>query len=111
MNITKLIEYIEQNFRKTLYRIDYEILDDISKQNFSEEQIKNAVEICKQNNTDSVKYLQRVIQNTKTEETKKPSWYEIQDEIKAVPLSAEERKEMEELLKPFNPRTNYPIIY
>lgn len=101
MNINKLIEYIEQNFRKTLYRMDYEILEDIEKANYTEQQIKDAIAYCIEHNTDSIRYLQRVLQNTKIEVSKKTSWYEIQDEIKTVPLSAEERKEMEKLLKPF----------
>lgn len=88
MNIDNLINYVEKNFRKTLYRIDFEILEDISKQNFSEEQIKNAVEICKQNNTDSVRYLQKVLQNTKQEA--KTEW--LDTETNKQPLDAEDKK-------------------
>jgi len=88
MNIDNLINYVEKNFRKTFYRNDYEILEYISKQNFSESEIKNAVEICKQNNTDSIRYLQRVLQNQKKET--KTEWLDI--EVPKKLIDAEDRQ-------------------
>ena len=91
MNINKLIEYIEQNFRKTLYRMDYEILEDIEKANYSEQQIKDAVAYCLEHNTDSIRYLQKVLQNQKKEEPKKTSWIDNEELVKEM-LDAVERK-------------------
>ena len=89
MNINKLIEYIEQNFRKTLYRMDYEVLEDIEKQNYTEEQIKNAVAYCLEHNTDSIRYLQKVLRNMKTEEPKTTWMDKTQDKEL---LDAEDKK-------------------
>lgn len=100
MDINSLLEYIEQNFRKTLYRMDYEILEDIAKQNYSEAAIKSAIDYCIEHNSDSTRYLQKVLQNTKQEKTKKISWLD-NDNIKAVPLKSKELKEMGELMKQF----------
>ena len=88
MNINSLIEYIEQNFRKTLYRMDYEILEDIEKANYSEQQIKDAVAYCLEHNTDSIRYLQKVLQNQKKEI--KTEWLDTKTDKQ--PLDAEDRK-------------------
>lgn len=88
MNINSLIEYIEKNFRKTLYRIDYEILEDIEKANYSEQQIKDAIAYCLEHNTDSIRYLQKVLQNQKKEI--KTEW--LDTETDKQPLDAADRK-------------------
>ena len=101
MNIDSLIDYVEQNFRTTLYGIDYEILESISKSNYSESQIKEAVNRCKENNTDSIKYLQKVLINMKQNNIsiQKPSWMDTN--IKAEKCSDEELQELQEMMKEF----------
>ena len=91
MDINSLLEYIEQNFRKTLYRMDYEILEDIAKQNYSEAAIKSAIDYCIEHNSDSTRYLQKVLQNQKKEEPKKTSWIDNEELVKEM-LDAADRK-------------------
>lgn len=93
MNINNLIEYIEQNFRKTLYRMDFEILENISKQNYTELQIKQAVDYCKEQNVDSLRYLYKVLINMKQNETtiSKNKWLDDEN-IKSEPLDKEDKK-------------------
>ena len=101
MNINSLIEYIEKNFRRTLYRMDYEILEDIEKANYSEQQIKDAVAYCIEHHVDSLRYLEKVLINMKQDKQviNKPSWLDM--DIKAEKCSEEELKELEELFKEF----------
>ena len=102
MNINKLIEYIEQNFRKTLYRMDFEILENISEQNYSERQIIEAVKYCNEHNTDSIRYLQKVLLNQKQEV--KTSWLDKKQTKES--LNAEDKKWAEKVNAYYDTITN-----
>lgn len=57
VNLEKLISYIETNYRSNLVPIDYEILKEISEK-YKSEEILRAIQYCKKQNSNSLKYLQ-----------------------------------------------------
>jgi len=109
MNINSLIDYVEKNYRRLNHRTDFEILENISNSDYSELHIKKAIDYCKDHHVDSLRYLEKVLINIKKgylsdkpeyKVLEKPSWLDL-PEIKKVPLSYDERKELEELLEEF----------
>lgn len=93
INLDMFINYVQENFRKNLYPMDYEILHNIAKEN-KKEDIINAINYCREKKIDSVKYLQRVLANKSYEEDKEvldnPKW--LNEEIITEPLSKEDRQ-------------------
>lgn len=57
VNLEKLISYIETNYRSNLVPVDYEILKEIS-ETYKSEEILKAIQYCKKQNSNSLKYLQ-----------------------------------------------------
>lgn len=93
INLDMFINYVQENFRKNLYPMDYEILQNIANENKKEDIIK-AINYCKEKKIDSIKYLQRVLTNKFYEEEKEildnPKW--LTEEIITEPLSKEDRQ-------------------
>ena len=97
------IEEIEK-WKPILTPNDYEIINKIV-ENFTIDQVKEAIPICEENNARSLKYLIQVLTNPKSKikPTKKivpiPDW--INNEPKYVRASDETIKELEEAFKEF----------
>lgn len=97
------IEEIEK-WKPILTPNDFEIINKIV-ENFTIEQVREAIPICEENNAYSLKYLIQVVTNPKkkTTTTKKtspvPDW--INKKIEYVRASDEKIKELEEAFKEF----------
>lgn len=96
------IEEIEK-WKPILTPTDYEIINKIV-ENFTIEQVREAIPICESNNAYSLKYLIQVLTNPKRNTTTKkyantPKW--LKEDIESDDLPEEEIKRLEELLKEY----------
>ena len=90
---------IIQTYKANLTPNDYEMLNEVIDK-YTEEELKNAIEISKNNNAKSIKYLIQVLKNP-IKKTRRihPKW--LDEEIKGTELiiTDEERREIDEIIK------------
>ena len=92
VNFEKFIDYVQENYRIKLNDIDYEILHEIAN-TYSREEIKLALDYCKEKKTDSLIYLQQALKQKYYQNEKisiVPKWLDM--EIKAEPLTEEDKE-------------------
>lgn len=89
----KFIDYIQENYRTRLNSKDYEFLQEIA-DNYTAEEIMNAISYCKEKKSDSLIYLQDTLKNKYYRQEKimseEPKWFK--EELKAVPLDDEDKE-------------------
>ena len=89
----KFIDYIQENYRTRLNPKDYEFLQEIA-DNYTAEEIINAITYCKEKKSDSLIYLQDALKNKYYQQEKtiseEPKWFK--EELKAEPLDAEDKE-------------------
>ena len=88
-NIEIYIEEIEK-FKPVLNPTDYELINQI-KDKYSIEEVKKAIDICKQNNAYSIKYLLQVLIN-KPKKKNQPEW--LDKDLQEDHITEEEMKEI-----------------
>lgn len=101
VNLEKFIDYIQKNYRSSLVPVDYEIITEIA-DNYPREEIIKAMNYCKSKKSNSLMYLKDALSKKYYEDLDNsivPDW--MNKDLKAEPLSDEEKQEMEELLKEF----------
>lgn len=100
----KFVDYIQKEYRQcVLNSKDYEILEKLSKEYLAKE-IKQALDYCKNQKTDSLVYLEKCLVNKYYEQEETigiPKWIQHPEICKAEPLTKEEQKELEEILKKY----------
>lgn len=88
-----------QQFKSNLSPTDYELLNEVI-DNYSLDQIKEAIEICKSKNAKTIKYLIQVLKNPiKKTKTIHPKWMDEDLTFKDVELTDEEKRELDEIIK------------
>lgn len=89
----KFIDYIQDNYRTRLNPKDYEFLQEIA-DNYTAEEIMNAITYCKEKKSDSLIYLQNTLKNKYYQQEKimseEPKWFK--EELKAEPLDDEDKE-------------------
>lgn len=89
----KFIDYIQENYRTRLNPRDYEFLQEIA-DNYTAEEIMNAITYCKEKKSDSLIYLQDALKNKYYQQEKtiseEPKWFK--EELKAEPLDDEDKE-------------------
>ena len=89
----KFIDYIQENYRTRLNSIDYEFLQEIA-DNYTAEEIMNAISYCKEKKSDSLIYLQDALKNKYYQQEKttseEPKWFK--EELKAEPLDEKDKE-------------------
>lgn len=89
----KFIDYIQENYRTRLNSKDYEFLQEIA-DNYTAEEIINAITYCKEKKSDSLIYLQDALKNKyyqqKVEKEYEPNWLNL--EIEQEELSEEDKE-------------------
>ena len=101
--------YLEQNFGRTISPLEYEKLN-YWLETFSEDMVKEAINISVLNNKKTFSYIQAILKNWKTNNIKTldevkpkkdlPDWFD--KEIESEKISDEERKELEDILSSFD---------
>ena len=89
----KFIDYIQENYRTRLNPKDYEFLQEIA-DNYTADEIMNAITYCKEKKSDSLIYLQDALKNKYYQQEKtiseEPKWFK--EELKAEPLDDEDKE-------------------
>lgn len=89
----KFIDYIQENYRMHLNPKDYEFLQEIA-DNYTADEIMNAITYCKEKKSDSLIYLQDALKNKYYQQEKtiseEPKWFK--EELKAEPLDEEDKE-------------------
>lgn len=91
----KFIDYIQKEYRQcVLNNKDYEILEKLSKE-YSANEIKQALDYCKNQKTDSLVYLEKCLLNKYYEQdgiVDVPEWIQHPEICKSEPLSEEDKE-------------------
>lgn len=66
-------DIIQKNYRSVLNVIDYQIIEQIESK-YSLEQVNDAINVAKKCNTDSLRYLVKVLESKLIKENKTPDW-------------------------------------
>ena len=66
-------DIIQKNYRSVLNVTDYQIIEQIESK-YSLEQVNDAINVAKKCNTDSLRYLVKVLESKLIKENKTPDW-------------------------------------
>lgn len=91
-----MYEFIEEKLGRTLSPYEYILIDEWAK-TYTEDEIKKAFETASINNARTINYVKSVLFSKKPQTT--PSWFN--KEIKNEPMTQEELKEWNEIMKEF----------
>lgn len=101
VNFAKFTDYIQKNYRKNLNECDYKILQAITN-TYSNNEIKLALDYCKDKGTDSLIYLQKCLKQgyyKNNNENKTPSWFE--EDLSGDSLDEEDKEWLRNFYKKY----------
>lgn len=101
VNLNRLIDYVQENYRKLTGGRDYELLQTIA-DTYPAEEIKQALDYCKEKKTDSLIYLQDALRHKyylSKPKPNEPSW--LNETFEKEPLDEKDIAYFKEHFKQF----------